>query len=665
MRQRIEEIRDQINQHNYRYYALDDPQISDAEYDRLLRELQDLEAQYPALITADSPTQRVGTKPLTKFGEARHLVPMLSLDNAFSDAELVEFDRRVRKRLGVERVDYVAEPKLDGVAVNLLYKDGTLDRAATRGDGVSGEDVTANVRTIAAVPLRLVGAKFPARLEVRAEVYISHAGFERLNEVARAQDQKPFVNPRNAAAGSLRQLDPRITAARPLEIYCYGFGALEGGKLPESHTAMLAQFREWGFRVYPGIRTVQGAAGCCDYYKELESRRNDLAFDIDGVVFKVNRLDQQEKMGHVARAPRWAIARKFPAEEKTTTVTKIDFQVGRTGAITPVVRLKPVYVGGVTVTNATLHNEDEARRKDVREGDTVVVRRAGDVIPEIVRVDKKRRAKSAAAFAMPKKCPVCGADIERLEGEAVARCTGGLYCAAQRKEAIKHFASRRAMDIEGLGDKLVDQLVEKKLIRDLADVFDLTQAQLADLDRMGKKSAENLIKALANSKSTTLPRFLYALGIRAVGEAGAQTLANHFRVLETVMDATREELQQVRDIGPVVAQHIVTFFRQHHNQDVIAKFVTAGVHWPKVAKAKRTPLSGTTIVLTGTLESMTRQQAKERLQALGATVVGSVSRQTDYVVAGKEAGSKRSKAEQLGVKVLHEKQLLKLLEKEK
>ncbi|MEE8428645.1 MAG: NAD-dependent DNA ligase LigA, partial [Gammaproteobacteria bacterium] len=366
VRRRIEEIRDQINQHNYRYYALDDPQISDAEYDRLLRELQDLEAQYPALITADSPTQRVGTKPLTKFGEARHLVPMLSLDNAFSDAELVEFDRRVRKRLGVERVDYVAEPKLDGVAVNLLYKDGTLDRAATRGDGVSGEDVTANVRTIAAVPLRLVGAKFPARLEVRAEVYISHAGFERLNEVARAQDQKPFVNPRNAAAGSLRQLDPRITAARPLEIYCYGFGALEGGKPPNSHMGMLAQFREWGFRVYPGICAVQGVAGCLDYYKKLESRRNDLVFDIDGVVFKVNRLDQQKILGHTAREPRWAIARKFPAEEKSTTVTKIDFQVGRTGAITPVVRLEPVYVGGVTVTNATLHNEDEARRKDVR-----------------------------------------------------------------------------------------------------------------------------------------------------------------------------------------------------------------------------------------------------------------------------------------------------------
>lgn len=663
VRRRIEEIRDQIDHHNYRYYALDDPQISDAEYDRVFRELQELEAQYPDLITADSPTQRVGTKPLTEFGQARHLVPMLSLDNAFSDDELVDFDRRVRKRLGVEQVDYVAEPKLDGVAVSLLYKDGKLDRAATRGDGVTGEDVTANARTIAAVPLRLVGAKFPTRLEVRAEVYISHIGFQRLNEAARAKDQKPFVNPRNAAAGSLRQLDPRITAARPLEIYCYGFGALEGCKSPNSHMAMLAQLREWGFRVYPGISTVQGVAGCLDYYKKLGSRRGDLAFDIDGVVFKVDRLDQQKELGHVARAPRWAIARKFPAEEKTTIVTKIDFQVGRTGAITPVVRLKPVHVGGVTVTNATLHNEDEARRKDVREGDTVVVRRAGDVIPEVVRVDKKNRAKSAAAFAMPKKCPVCASDIERLEGEAVARCTGGLYCAAQRKEAVKHFASRRAMDIEGLGDKLVDQLVEKKLIRDLADVFDLTHEQLAGLDRMGKKSAENLIEALAKSKSTTLARFLYALGIREVGEASAQILANYFGALEALMAATEEELQQVRDIGPVVARHIVTFFRQQHNREVIAKFITAGVRWPKVAKVKSTPLSGITIVLTGTLESMTRQQAKERLQSLGATVVGSVSKKTDYVVAGKEAGSKRTKAEQLGVKILDEKLLLRLLEK--
>ncbi|MEE8342530.1 MAG: NAD-dependent DNA ligase LigA [Gammaproteobacteria bacterium] len=666
VRRRVEEIRHQIDHHNYRYYALDDPRISDAEYDRLLRELQDLEAEYPELITADSPTQRVGTKPLTEFGEARHLAPMLSLRNAFSDDELVDFDRRVRKRLGVEQVDYVAEPKLDGVAVNLLYEDGKLDRAATRGDGVTGEDVTANVRTIAAVPLRLVGARFPARLEVRAEVYISHAGFRRLNEAARAKDQKPFVNPRNAAAGSLRQLDPGITAARPLEIYCYGCGTMEGVALPDSQSAVLEQFRNWGLRVYPGIRKVQGVAGCRDYFKELESQRNDLAFDIDGVVFKVDRLDQQQILGHVARDPRWAIARKFPAEEKTTTVTKIDFQVGRTGAITPVARLEPVFVGGVTVTNATLHNEDEARRKDVREGDTVVVRRAGDVIPEIVRVEIAKRPKPAPEeFKMRTDCPECGSKVERLEGEAVARCTGGLYCAAQRKEAIKHFASRRAMDIKGLGDKLVDQLVDKGLIEDLADLYKLTQKQLAGLERMEEKSAGNLKDALKKSKNTTFARFLYALGIREVGEASARSLAGYFGDLDLLKKADEEKLRKVGDVGPVVAKHIVTFFQQPHNREVIAKFVTAGVYWPKVAKAKSTQLSGTTIVLTGTLESMTRQQAKQRLQALGATVAGSVSRKTNYVVAGKEAGSKRTKAEQLGVDILDEKQLLKLLEKEK
>ena len=627
----------------------------------MLRELQTLEQAHPELITDDSPTRRVGAEPLSGFGEVRHEVPMLSLDNAFDDDELGEFDRRVRERLDMESVDYAAEPKLDGLAVSLLYEDGVLKRGATRGDGSTGEDITLNVRTIQSIPLRLLGDGYPQRLEVRGEVFISHQGFRKLNEHARQQEQKPFVNPRNAAAGSLRQLDPKITARRPLEMYCYGVGLVERGVVADRHSEVLRQLREWGLRVYPGIERVSGLQGCVNYYRELEKQRSSLPFDIDGVVFKVDRLDLQQRLGFVARAPRWAIARKFPAQEELTRVLAIDVQVGRTGAITPVARLEPVFVGGVTVTNATLHNEDEVRRKDVRIGDTVIIRRAGDVIPEVVSVILDKRPDDAKAFVMPNTCPVCGSDIERLEGEAVARCTGGLYCEAQRKEAIKHFASRRAMDIEGLGDKLVEQLVDQKLIEDIAGLYDLSAEDLAGLERMGEKSAQNLIKALQDSKDTTLDRFLYALGIREVGDATARILAGEFGCLDALMQATQEQLEAIHDIGPVVAQHIVQFFHQPHNQDVIARLQAAGIHWPNVERSTRQPLQGKTYVLTGTLSGITREEAKQKLQALGAKVSGSVSKKTTAVIAGEKAGSKLAKAEALGVPVLSEDELVALL----
>ncbi len=660
---RAEQLREQIEFHNYRYYVLDDPQVPDAEYDRLLRELQALEAEHPELISADSPTQRVGANPLSAFGEVKHEIPMLSLDNAFDDDEVGEFDRRVREKLEVETVDYTAEPKLDGLAVSLLYEDGILVRGATRGDGSSGEDITQNVRTIQSIPLKLLGQGYPRRLEVRGEVFISHAGFAALNEHQQAQEQKLFANPRNAAAGSLRQLDTRITAQRPLEIYCYGIGLVEGGNLPDSHSGILKQLRDWGLRVYAGLEKVTGLAGCIEYYKKLGEQRSSLPFDIDGVVFKVDRLDYQQQMGFVSRAPRWAIARKFPAQEELTTVLDIVVQVGRTGAITPVARLEPVFVGGVTVTNATLHNEDEVRRKDVRVGDTVIVRRAGDVIPEVVSVIKKRRPKGARAFVMPTVCPVCGSDVEKIEGEAVARCSGGLYCEAQRKEAIKHFASRRAMDIEGLGDKLVEQLVDQQLIDDVAGLFSLDVEVLAGMERMGEKSATNLIAALEKSKETTLDRFLYALGIREVGDATARSLAQAFGDLDELMKADVAQLEAIRDIGPVVAAHVVHFFRQSHNLDVIDSLRNAaGIHWPAIEVVRYQPLAGQTYVLTGTLGSMTRDEAKTQLQALGAKVSGSVSGKTTAVVAGENAGSKLARAESLGIRVMSEEELARLLD---
>jgi DNA ligase (NAD+) len=657
---RARKLHAELHEHNYRYYSRDDPLIPDAEYDQLLRDLQSLEAQYPQLISPDSPTQRVGAAPLKAFGEVRHELRMLSLDNAFSDDELLDFDRRVRERLETDEVEYAAEPKLDGLAVSLLYQGGRLVRAATRGDGVTGEDVTQNVRTIASVPLKLAGRSIPEVLEVRGEVYMSHAGFEDLNQQARAAGQKLFVNPRNAAAGSLRQLDPAITARRSLEMFCYGVGKVVGGTLATTHTDILSQLQGWHLRVYEDVQRVSGVSGCIAYYQRYEQQRDSLPFEIDGVVFKVNRLQQQQSLGFVARAPRWAIARKFPAQQRETRVLGIEVQVGRTGALTPVARLQPVFVGGVTVTNATLHNEEEVQRKDVRSGDAVIVRRAGDVIPEVVSVIREKRPAGATKFHLPVTCPVCHSHVVRLEGEAVARCSGGLFCPAQRKEAIKHFASRRALDIEGLGDKLVEQLVEKERVSHVSDLYRLTVDDLAGLERMAEKSAANLVEALHNSKSTSLPRFIYALGIREVGEATAQTLAREFGDLDALMAADIETLEAVRDVGPVVAKRIHEFFAEQHNRDVIAALREAGVHWPAVEKPRAQPFAGKTFVLTGTL-SMPRAELKEKLQSMGAKVTGSVSKKTDYVIVGENPGSNYDKAIKLGVEVLDEAACVEIL----
>ncbi len=662
-KKRIEELRKQIDHHNYLYYALDAPEIPDAEYDRLLRELQDLEQQYPELVTPDSPTQRVGAAPLKTFSEVRHELPMLSLNNAFSDEEVYDFDRRVRERLGVENVEYHAEPKLDGLAISLLYERGRLVRGATRGDGSRGEDVTQNVRTIGAIPLKLHGSGFPALLEVRGEVFMTKEGFQQLNSLQESQGLKPFANPRNAAAGSLRQLDPRITAQRPLTIYCYGTGIVKDGKLPDRHSMIMQKLRNWGLRISPKAKLVKGAEGCLEYYRQMATERNQLPYEIDGVVYKVDKIAWQEQLGQISRAPRWALAHKFPAQEEITRLLDVEWQVGRTGALTPVARLEPVSVGGVTVSNATLHNQDEIERKDIRIGDTVIIRRAGDVIPEVVSVVESRRPTDARRPQLPTHCPVCGSDVVRLPGEKVARCSGGLYCPAQRREAIKHFASRRAMDIEGLGDKLVEQLDEKGLIRDVADLYYLRQEQLETLERMGKKSAQNLLAALEKSKKTTLARFIFALGIRQVGEATARELASYFGSLERIMTASREQLQQVPDIGAVVAESIYIFFREKHNREVVDKLIAAGIHWPTTTNRNSgpLPLAGKTFVLTGTLESMSRNEAKEKLQALGAKVTGSVSKKTGYVVAGAEPGSKYERALQLGVPILDEPSFLELI----
>ena len=659
---RARKLHAELHEHNYRYYSRDDPLIPDAEYDQLLRELQSLETQYPELVTPDSPTQRVGAAPLKAFGEVQHEVRMLSLDNAFSDEELHDFDRRVRERLETDRVEYAAEPKLDGLAISLLYQDGRLVRAATRGDGVTGEDVTQNVRTIASVPLKLSGCSIPDILEVRGEVYISHAGFAALNQQAGAEGQKLFVNPRNAAAGSLRQLDPAITARRSLEMFCYGVGKVDGGTLATTHTDILSQLQGWHLRVYEDVQRVAGISGCSEYYRHYEQLRDTLPFEIDGVVFKVNRLDQQVSLGFVARAPRWAIARKFPAQERETRVLGIDVQVGRTGALTPVARLDPVFVGGVTVTNATLHNEEEVQRKDVRKGDAVIVRRAGDVIPEVVRVIREKRRKGARKFHLPTTCPVCQSHVVRLEGEAVARCSGGLFCPAQRKESIKHFASRRALDIEGLGDKLVEQLVDSGQVSHVGDLYSLTVDDLAGLERMAEKSATNLIEALDKSKSTSLARFIFALGIREVGEATAQTLAREFGALEPLMTADIERLEAVHAVGPVVAKRIVEFFGEQHNREVISKLREAGVRWSAVEKLQAQLLAGKTFVLTGSL-SLPRAELKDRLQSLGAKVTGSVSKKTDYVVVGDDPGSKYDKAIRLGVEVLDEAACIEMISK--
>lgn len=658
----IEALKQALREHNHRYYVLDEPTISDSEYDRLLQRLKSLEAEHPQWLTPDSPTQRVGAAPLESFRQVTHSVPMLSLDNAFSEQDFRDFDRRVRERLGNDApVEYACEPKLDGIAVSLRYERGVLVTAATRGDGTTGEDITANVRTIASVPLRLMGEAWPSVLEVRGEIFMPRAGFEALNTRARQNGEKVFVNPRNAAAGSLRQLDSRVTASRPLDWYAYGIGLLDGG-MPATHTGIMQALKSWGCPVNPESTLVTGVDECLAYYQRMQSRRDRLAYDIDGLVFKVNSLALQQRLGFVSRAPRWAIAHKFPAQEEMTRLLDVGFQVGRTGALTPVARLEPVFVGGVTISNATLHNMDEIERLDVHVGDTVVVRRAGDVIPQVVSVVAERRPEGARTVAMPRYCPVCGSAVERDPDGAVARCTGGLVCAAQRKEAIKHFASRRAMDIEGLGSKLVDQLVDAGLLKSLPDIYHLQTGELASLDRMGEKSAENLQQAIQASKDTTLARFLFALGIREVGEATARALANHFGSLDAILAADEMQLQAVPDVGPVVASHLVAFAQDERNRLIIKELIDAGVHWPAVLVVAEKPLQGKTLVLTGTLESLSRDEARDRLQALGAKVSGSVSAKTDYVIAGPGAGSKLAKAESLGLVVLDEKALLELLE---
>jgi len=662
-------LREQLNWHGYRYYVLDDPEIPDVEYDRLFRELRELETAHPELIAPDSPTQRVGGQPLAAFMPVRHQLPMRSIrtETDTSPGGARAFDAQVRRELGLGEeaapVEYICELKFDGLAVSLRYEGGVLAQAATRGDGETGENVTQNVRTIQAVPLRLQGVAPPV-LEVRGEVYMSRPDFERYNARQRAANLPTLVNPRNGAAGSIRQLDPNLTAKRPLAFFAYGLGEVRGWELPATHSALLDALAAWGLPVC-GERTVaRGADELAAFHRAIAGKRDALPFDIDGVVYKVNRLDWQQQLGFRTREPRWAVAHKFPAQEELTLVEAIEVQVGRTGAITPVARLKPVFVGGVTVTNATLHNADEVARKDVRVGDTVIVRRAGDVIPEVVGVVLERRPAEAQPFAMPENCPVCGSRVVRLEGQAAARCVGGLYCRAQRQEAIRHFASRRALDIEGLGDKLVEQLVERELVRNPADLYGLAVATLAGLERMGAKSAAKLIEALERSKNTTLARFLYALGIREVGEATALTLAGHFGGLEALMTAEEEGLQQAPDVGPVVAAALRAFFQEPHNQQVIARLRDAGVRWPEraVQQVNDQPLAGKTFVLTGTLESLTRDEASDRLRALGARVSGSVSKKTDYVVAGREAGSKLDKARELGLTVLDEAELRALLE---
>ena len=660
---RIKELREQLNRHSYLYYVLDNPEVPDSEYDRLYRELQQLEHLHPDLITPDSPTQRVGEQPLKSFAQVTHRIPMLSLDNVFSEDELEAFARRIRDRLGSEEeLEFNAEPKLDGLAVSLVYEDGLFVQAATRGDGTTGEDVTQNVRTIHAVPLRLAGKGYPDLLEVRGEVFMPREGFNRLNKRALEKGEKTFVNPRNAAAGSLRQLDPKITASRPLAFYCYSTGAVDGGELPHTQNSILAQLKKWGLPVCPEVKLIRGIKGCLDYYEEIQRQRDDLPYDIDGVVYKVNSLPLQKKLGFVARAPRWAIAHKFPAQEEVTHILNVDFQVGRTGAITPVARLEPIFVGGVTVSNATLHNMDEIERKDIRVGDKVFIRRAGDVIPEVVRVVPGSRKKGVKKIKLPPHCPVCGSDIERIEGEAIARCTGGLVCKAQRTEAIKHFASRKAMDIDGLGDKLVEQMVETGMVETVVDLYRLDIDKVAELERMGQKSAENLIKAIDNSRKPALAKLIYALGIREVGEATARSLALSFGDLQAIMKADEDTLQQIQDIGPVVAQHITRFFAQSHNKEVIQQLLEEiEIRLPAV-KQRKQALAGKTFVITGTLADMTREEAKELLQAAGAKVTGSVSASTDYLLAGEKAGSKLAKAEQLGVEVIDEKQLKQMLD---
>lgn len=663
--ERARRLQRDIGKANYEYYVRDAPTLSDAEYDRLFRELQQLEAQYPQLLTPDSPTQRVGAAPLSTFDNVKHATPMLSLNNAFSDDEIDAFDRRVREGLETDaEIEYAVEPKFDGLAISLTYRNGSFALGATRGDGFSGEDVTANLRTVRAIPLRIEHPELPASIEVRGEVLILRRDFERLNRAQLEKGEREFANPRNAAAGSLRQLDPGVTAARRLTFFAYGIGSVQGGQVPtDRHSSQLAYLEQLRFPVARERRRVKGVAGLLGYFAEMRETRSRLSYDIDGVVYKVDALRAQAELGFVSRAPRFALAHKFPAQEEITQVLDIDVQVGRTGALTPVARLAPVLVGGVTVTNATLHNQDEVRRKDVRIGDYVMVRRAGDVIPEVVGVVRDKRPAGVREFQMPEKCPVCGSRVERFEQEAAARCTAGLYCPAQRKQALLHFASRRAMDIEGLGEKLVDQLVDIDAVKTPADIFLLDAASLAQMERMGEKSAANVVQALENSKRTTLARFIYALGIRNVGERTARDLARYFGRIETLIEAGEEELQRVPDVGPVVAASIYGFFREPHNLEVVRALRNAGVYWPEEVpdRSGSTVLSGKTFVLTGTFPAMTRDEAKARIEAAGGKVSGSVSKKTDFVVVGADPGSKYEKALELDITVLDEAGLLKLL----
>ncbi len=666
VQERLDALREQLRHHSYLYHVLDDPEIPDIEYDRLMRDLQHLEAEHPELITPDSPTQRVGEKPIEGFSTVTHRLPMLSLDNAFTEEELRDFDQRVRKRLELDDGDiaYAAEPKLDGAAISLMYVNGVLEVAATRGDGTTGEDVTHNARTIESIPLRIRGNDYPDVLEVRGEVFMPRAGFEAYNAAARETGEKTFVNPRNAAAGSLRQLDPKLTASRPLDIYVYSTGFVENGELPNTHSDVLMQLQEWGFKVCPERKRVSGVDGCLDFYRDIGDRRGALSYDIDGVVYKVDSLALQRDLGFVSRAPRWAIAHKFPAQEELTVVKAVEFQVGRTGALTPVARLEPVFVGGVTVSNATLHNIDELHRKDVRVGDTVVVRRAGDVIPEVASVITSKRPDGAKPVELPDRCPVCGSAVVREDGEAVARCTGGLFCEAQRTEALKHFVSRKAMDIEGLGAKLIEQLVAQEMLHTPAEIYSLDLEALSGLERMGEKSAANVIAAIDKSRETTLERFLFALGIREVGEATARSLANHFGTLEAIVEAPEEELQNVPDVGPIVAGRIRHFLDEPQNLEVIRGLRERGVAWPDREPQQAPadgPFSGKTVVVTGTLPDMTRNEAKALIMQLGGKVAGSVSGKTDYLVYGEKAGSKLSKAESLGVETLDAEQFAKIV----
>ncbi|HGO5290579.1 TPA: NAD-dependent DNA ligase LigA [Photobacterium damselae] len=667
LHQELLSLREQLDYHGYRYYVEDNPEVPDAEYDRLMQRLLTIESEHPEWVTIDSPSQRVGGVPLDGFTQVKHELPMLSLDNAFNDDELRAFQKRIQDRLNdASAIQYCCEPKLDGLAVSLLYENGVLVQAATRGDGTTGENITNNVRTIRSIPLKLQGNDWPTRIEVRGEVFMPKKGFEQLNQRALKKGEKTFANPRNAAAGSLRQLDSKVTATRPLSFYAYAVGIVEGRELEGSQYDRLCQLKSWGFPMSPEIRRVDSIEEVIRYHQMIGEKRESLEYDIDGVVIKVDKVDTQLQLGFVARAPRWAIAYKFPAQEEMTLLNNVEFQVGRTGAITPVAKLEPVFVGGVTVSNATLHNADEIARLGVMVGDTVIIRRAGDVIPQIVSVVESRRPADASPVIFPTECPVCQSKVERIEGEAVARCTGGLFCQAQRKEALKHFVSRKALDVDGCGEKVIEQLVDREMVTTPADLFRLSAGVVTALDRMGPKSAQKLVDALGNAKETTLPRFIYSLGIREVGEATAANLAHYFETLEALMTASKEQLIEVPDVGEIVAAHIFNFFREEHNLTVVNDLRDVGIHWPdieKVADDVELPFEGKTVVLTGSLSQLSRTEAKEALQKLGAKVTGSVSKKTDLVVAGEAAGSKLTKAQELGIEVWDEQQLIDFMQR--